>query len=510
MIMRMFTAVLLSAILSAVAFSQPKDKEPAKAKGPEKILDKTINDWIKIAFLDNDASAREGAVVALANFPHAELRKEAPKLIDRIDKEKDPSVQLRLIDLVGSIGIEDQKDVAEAIRVLMLHAGANSGSINRMHCLQAIAQFGSKAHSKVRELTGNSAVMNDPSYEARRVLAQTLGRIGNSESEGPSPHAIKALQILSANPAFPVRLSALESLFMLGPAWQTGAAKPMPGTPPQFDNKAANELMNAIKARIAPVKPGTTPGARETNKQGEMWCRLVVMRFSDQEDELKDQMAGIASHLSDPEPAVRIQALEVLSILRERADSKLDQVMALTTDKEFLVRKTAIAALGPMGDKAAPRLVQFIGDDKLEPELRSIALDALAVQGEKADIGLRAVIAIVRDPANLESPTGVALVQHALTTLAAMGVKAQPAIGDLNSLTVRLTEILEKRKNSEEYKRMLANPAFKKALESLPEADRGKVLDNSHAENQLKQVVIETIKFIQESTPGHPGPDRKK
>lgn len=518
MFMRLFTAIILSALLTTVASSQTKDKEPPKAteksgqiKGPEKILDKNIHEWLKVAFADNDASQREAAMVALANFPAVDLRKEASKLIDRIDKEKDPGVLIRLIDLVGAIGIEDPKEVNEAIRILMLHAGGNTGSVNRIHCLQAIAQFGPKAHSKVSQLTGNAAVTGDPSYEARRVLAQTLGRIGVSESEGPSPHAIKALVNLAANPALPVRLSALESLFILGPAWQAGAPKAGPMEPTPFDTKAASEVATAMKTRI--TAPSKTQGYRETNKQAEMWCRLVIMRFSPPEhieEDWKEQMGGIASHLSDPDPAVRIQALETLSVLRDRIDTKLDQVIALTTDKEPAVRRTAIAVLGVMSDKATPKLVQLISDDQLPPELRITALDALAMHGEKAEIGLRAVVLILRDPANLQTPTGVSLVQHALATLGAMGVRAQVAITDLNNLAIRLTDLLEKRKNSEEYKKMVSNPEFKKALESLPQAERDKILDNSYAENQLKEVVLHTIRFIQESTPGHPGGEKKK
>ena len=87
--------------------------------------------------------------------------------------------------------------------------------------------------------------------------------------------------------------------------------------------KEAQETIDLMKSRIGGKKAAT---ASEGDKQTELWCRLVIIRFNPKV-ELEDQLNGIAAHLSDPEPSVKVQALGILGLLAENAAPKLQDVV---------------------------------------------------------------------------------------------------------------------------------------------------------------------------------------
>jgi hypothetical protein len=104
--------------------------------------------------------------------------------------------------------------------------------------------------------------------------------------------------------------------------------------------------------------------------------------------------------------------------------------------------------------------------------------------------------------------SSIALLDQALFTLAAMGVKAQSAIPLLQNLIVRLDDVKKKRLETVEYKKFVNNPEFKKMLDKLSPEEKEKLFDN-HPEDQLKRFVKQAIHYIEDSTPGHPGGETK-
>src|SRR5579872_2416160 len=126
MYIRMLAAILLSALLTATADSQPaakdsaKDKETSKEpKWPKEIGDKNLKEWLAIATNDKDASLRGEALLTIPNFSPVEVRKVCTRaLCDRVVAEPDAGVKLVVMDLIGGMGIEDPSDTKEALRVL--------------------------------------------------------------------------------------------------------------------------------------------------------------------------------------------------------------------------------------------------------------------------------------------------------------------------------------------------------------------------------------------------------
>jgi HEAT repeat protein len=513
---RIVAALVLAALLGTTALAQnaakenAKDKESDQAiepKWPDKIYEKNVHEWLKVIETEKDPALREQALKVLWNFSPSEVRKLGAKLLLRrmiSGGEPDNGVRIAVIDLVGALGMDEPADITEATRILSLSAN-NGASALRLHAIQALGRFGPKAYHHINDLTSD-VVMSDSAFEIRQALAQTLGRIGASESGGPNTKALNALTILATkDQCAVVRMEALQSLLLLGPPWSANL-KPGSKDPPEYDPKRAQDMVEVMKARLAPKKGSV---ATETDKHMELWYRFVIIRFG-VKDDLEEQMTAIAHHLTDPEASVRIQALEILGRLGDLAAPKLEAIMKLLSDKELAVRATALMALGGIGEKAMETLKGIIRDPKEETEIRVAALAGLAKMGEKAENARELVMSIIEDPMIIQEATAssIALLDQALFTLAAMGVKAQSAIPLLQNLIVRLDDVKKKRLETVEYKKFVNNPEFKKMLDKLSPEEKEKLFDN-HPEDQLKRFVKQAIHYIEDSTPGHPGGETK-
>jgi len=525
MFIRMLAVILLSALLTATAVSQPVAKDPSKdketskePKWPKEIGKKSLAEWLKIAREDKDAAARADALLTIPNFSPVEVRKECTKaLCKRLESggEPDSGVKLFVMDLIGAIGIEDPGDTKEALRVLNIYASGEHGSVSRMHALKAIAKFGPKAHGLSRGLANSTLVYKDPSFEVRRIVAQTLGQIAKTEALGPDYSVLKSLATNMANAnadkesCVLVRLAALESLFILGPPLDL--TKPaQKGMPPTIDTKAAEEIIDIVKKRIAGAKPV------ETNKQAELWSRLVVVRFGTVDD-MHEQLNAIAENLTNNDESVKYQTIVTLGFLGENAEPKINQIVAIlnstkTNPQGHTLREAALMTLGSIGEKAIEPIRQVIEDTAEEPEMRIAALKALAMMGEKAGRVRGSVVAIVQDPLTLEEPskTRIALLEQALLTLAGMGVKAKSEVPSLQTLSKKLVAVKEKRMRGEEYQKWLKSPETQRWLKSMKKEEADEILNNQNPEDQLKRFIDDAVVYINKSEEGHPGGAPKK
>jgi HEAT repeat protein len=377
-------AVLLAAACgqTGAGQTQPKDKKdespgrtkPTEPKWPTEIGGKDMKAWLK-DITDPDPAIREAALTVLPNFG-PEVRKVAAKPILARMKfpsaggEPDPGVRLILFDAASLIGFEDSKDETEAIRLLGLTVDlAPSGSHSRLHALQTLASIGPKAEPVVSLVAG--IALKDHSYKIRQNIARTLGQIGINEKNGPNKRALQALAAtLARDESVPVRMEALQSLVLLGPPW----AAPLPAGakgPPKYDLKAADSVAEVMRSRI------NTPKAKgaELDKQLEIWCRVVLMRF-DPKEITDENLAAIARHLTAPDAGPKVQALQALALFGEQAGSQLDSVVGVirkgdNTPNDFKddehdmqVLNMALGALGSMGVKAQAAIPQLQSFEK--------------------------------------------------------------------------------------------------------------------------------------------------
>jgi HEAT repeat protein len=382
-------AVLLCALLSASAYTQPpkdqppkdplkdvpKDKEKGRTdpetryKWPTEIAGKNLAAWLKDV-TDSDPAVREFALKTLPNFGPENVREHAGAgklLANRLrftsdGGEPDPGVRLTLFNTVAIVGFKDVRDEKEALRILGVTVDqAPSGELRRLQAVQTLALFGPKAEDQVTRLTG--VALRDPAYETRRSIANALARIGFDERKGPNIAALRALAgTLSGDVSASVRMEALQSLVILGPPWAAPLAPGGKG-PPQINQQAADYVADAMRVRLGmpPGKAGPPPIGKvvppkklvplEKDKQLEIWCRVVLMRFDPTEIN-NANLAAIGEHIKDVELGPRLQALQALALFGEKSAPEIQVVVVALDDPDPLVVNTTLNTLAQMGVEA--------------------------------------------------------------------------------------------------------------------------------------------------------------
>ncbi len=398
-------AFVLVALLAVSAYARPpqdaKDKEPPKGptklpelKWPTELGGKTIAGWLKDV-TDPDPAVREFALKTLPNFGPENIRKPAGKLLlARMTAERDPGVRITVFNTAAVIGFETTNDEKEAIRVLAETANTGyPGGLSRLHAIQTLGLIGQKAEGAVPYLVGPPCL--DPAYETRRSVANALARIGYSDTGGPNMKALSALAgTLARDVSAAVRMEALQSLVVLGPPW-AAVRKIDDKTPPKFDPVGSKVVADAMRNRVGLGKGK----ALETDRQLEIWCRVVLMRFD--EKEINDVNLGAISRYIDPkgELGPKLQALQALALFGENAGSQVDAVVRVLDDNDALVMNTALGTLAGMGVKAQgaiPELEKLekkwadLREKKLkEPDIQKVILNLKPEEKERAVASLQ-------------------------------------------------------------------------------------------------------------------------
>lgn len=353
-----------------------KEKEKEKGSGsvkpewPREINGRTLAEYLKDT-TDLDPAVRERALRIIPGFGPEIVKKEpgwAKAALPRMssEKERDPGVRAAAYEAVGAIGLEKDADIKEAVRVLFIAAeqGASGGGA-RLHAIQTLSAFGSKAEGAINYLIGPP--MLDVAYETRRSVAFTLGRISLNEHAGPNPRSLDALFKLATDHSAPVRMEAYQSLVILGPPLLPRPAsapllKDLKNEVPKSDERLVAGYVAILKKRLAPAPPpkGTEPpsptGLVERDKQVEIMARMVMMRF-DPKEMTDENLSGVARYCNDKETGPRLQALNVLGNMGPAGAKKIDDVVRALTAEDADVVVAAITTLvqfGPVSKAAIP------------------------------------------------------------------------------------------------------------------------------------------------------------
>ncbi|HYH66859.1 MAG TPA: hypothetical protein VD866_19350 [Urbifossiella sp.] len=341
-----------------------------KVEWPKSINGRTLLETIKDT-RDIDPAVRERSLRIIPNFGPDIVRGEptwAKAALERMarDKELDPGVRAAAYEAVGAVGMEKKADVDEAVRILFTVAErGESGGGARLHAIQTLSVFGSKAYGAITALLGPP--MQDAAYETRRSVAFTLGRIALHDHAGPNHKAQEALFKLAGDHSAPVRMEAYQSLVILGPPLaprdpRAPLLKDLKNEVPRTDEKVAAGYVASIKRRLAPAPPPKTgetaspTGLVERDKQVEIMARLVLMRY-DPKEITDENLSGIARYANDKEVGPRLQALNVLAQMGPAAAVKIDDVVRALTAEEADVVVSALTTLvqfGPASKAAIP------------------------------------------------------------------------------------------------------------------------------------------------------------
>ena len=357
----------------------PDKKEPTKPpeiKWPTDINGKGLEATVKDLVEDHDPTVREMAARTLPAFgPPAQMTAVSKKLVKRMTEEKDPGVRIAVFTAVGQIQFENVADNKEAVRILALTVDTGApGGLSRLHAIQTITQFGPKGEGAITSLTG--VALNDPAYETRRTIANALGRIGFNETTGPNMKALTALaDKLAKDDSAAVRMEAMQSLMLLGPPWD-GLMKAGAKAPPPINAKLAEVIVGHMKVRVGDPKKKTL--GMEKDKQVEIWARLVLMRF-DPKEVNDDNLDAISKYLTGADLAVKIQALQAMTVLGENGSKKLPDVIRILEDKTAPLTLTVVSvqvlmSMGTGAKPALPNLRKMMGEKKKELDAKKIEL----------------------------------------------------------------------------------------------------------------------------------------
>lgn len=385
MFSRPLAGLALAASLTVVVSTQEpvagqQTEPPKESKGPTKMSEpskwpseiggKDVKSWLK-DLTDPDPAIRQAALNTIPSFG-PDVKKQAGKpILARMKSpsaggEPDPGVRITLYDCASLIGFDDPKDETEAIRLLGLSVDQGvPGGIGRRHAVQTIASIGPRAEGVVYLVAGTA--LSDPAFETRQSIARCLGQIALNKTTGPNVKALQALAgTLAKDVSVAVRMEALQALVMLGPPWD-GPRKD-DKLPPKINQKAADFVAEAMRTRIGGGKSKAAPA--ELDKQLEIWCRVVLMRF-DPTHEINDENLGaIARHCAAKDDGPKVQALQALAIFGEQAGPKVDAVVSVLDDENPLVLSTALTALASMGVKAQGAVGELEKAEKKWAELQ--------------------------------------------------------------------------------------------------------------------------------------------
>ncbi len=383
---RLLAALLGGAIAAAAAAQAPPGAGPVPPPGgkddmskskttidwPTQIGGRDVASYVK-DFTHPDPTARLSAVQTIPAFG-PDARKAAGKaLVDRLKIEVglsgDPTVAAGIIDTIGGLGLDDADMPAGAAALgLIVQNGANGGLL-RQHAVPVLASFGPKAPQVLFRLT-DANVIQDRSFETRRLTAAALARVGMDEHQGPDVRALNVLTLTMIKDASAaVRMEAFQTLLALGPPWKP--RKVGDPTPPAVDTPNLAKYVAPMKARLG------VNGEKE--KQIEVWCRLAVMRFD--KDEVNDANLTALANLvaTGADAAVKIHALNALAMLGEFAAPKIEKVKdALRAGEPGVVDAAvkALVAMGPKGKPAIPAIKEALAG-RTEEYFKKLSEDAV-------------------------------------------------------------------------------------------------------------------------------------
>jgi HEAT repeat protein len=300
-----------------------------------------------------------------------------PLLVSALSSGKEQIV-VHAAGALGAIGAAARPAVPP-LRKLLSHQSASI----RMHAASALGDLGVAAAEAVDDLT---ALLKDPEEGVRREAAEALGKIG-SDAKGAIPTLIAVLN----DSAGSVTMHAAWALSRMGPA-------------------AAEPLIAALNDR---------------NLQ-----HLAVVILGDTGAAAKSAAGPLARLLAEPEldPVFGREVILTLAKIGPDAGEAVPALLAILKDETNPLRPAAAWALAKMGARQAlPLLIQALPKDD-NPEMQIVTPVALLLLNPDSEAFTR--LAVPRLVGLLTHDSSVVR-REAAATLAGIGPKAAPAVGQL-------------------------------------------------------------------------------
>jgi len=324
------------------------DKEKAKEKDkppewPKQIGGKDPAAYVK-ELTDPDPHIRNLAFQTLPKFGPDAQSVASKAMVKALDREirtaapvgADTTVVSAAINAIAELGLVDA-DIKDGCRLLgTLITDSPNRTLYRQYAIPALANFGRKAENGVTLLTA-SDILQDRSYEIRRLAVSALTHVGMDEHRGPTVRALEALTGTSIKDvSAAVRVEAFQTLVLLGPP-----VKPRPAgdtKAPEINKEMAARYMPVLKAQLA----------KEKDQQVECWARVAIMRFDPEKEINPKSLADLGQIIVKGNSMAKFQALNAISLLGERAEKQLNTIVNALQDSDPVVLDAAVKALVSM------------------------------------------------------------------------------------------------------------------------------------------------------------------
>ncbi len=174
--------------VAGLGASAGQDKKPEPPAKEEKILDKTIGEWLQMLRTSENPKHRRAALIAL-EYGNAAKGAALVAILETAEKDKDAAVRVDAVRVVGRLG----PDVRQAFKALLTALQSDKDDAVREAAATAIgAKFTKPAAEYVPDLV---AALKDPHTGTRIAVAGALRNMG----EAATP-AVPALLDIARNP----------------------------------------------------------------------------------------------------------------------------------------------------------------------------------------------------------------------------------------------------------------------------------------------------------------------
>lgn len=346
------------------------------------------------------------ALAELLQSPNVNQRRAAAEALDNIIKT--------LAQLAGrtrsAVGVEATRgELVNAAQAVLPVAGkglADADPVVRRECIEAIEEAASALSRSIDARTIDEIIDADDYRrqveEEQRELKPLIEALA-----AVAPATARALR----DPDTRIRQLAAEALEEMGLArlLLQRRLRDASGAPPRENGQVKGGKPAALTVALA--------------SQAQPTVKDLLL------EALKEALPALADALHDPDPQVRLQALDTLEEMGPAVASIVGAVIRATEDPDLFVRWAAVRVLGKMGPvnvaASVPALARRLCDTDLNVDLA--AANALESYGPAARGAVPALIARLDAP---DAELRIALID----ALMGIGMESAPAIPALTQL----------------------------------------------------------------------------
>ncbi len=269
----------------------------------------------------------------------------AYSLLELLKVEEDPLIRIKIIEIIGNIGITKIKPLLKIFE--------ESDSCTRAKVAEALGKIGDQEAIKPLILH-----LNDNSYDVQAKVIGALGELGNTLAVTP---LIKKLNSENKNVIW-------ETIISLGKLRDREAIEPLI---PFLDNPNPKIRLKVLDAFEKISDPSIVTNLLTTLEDDDPNIRAKTVEILGLIGD-KNISHYLLKKLDDVQ-LVRLEAIRALGILRD--PEALDKLLDLLNNEPINSKKEIILALGKIGNKKAVKPILELAE---EAELRGTILWALS------------------------------------------------------------------------------------------------------------------------------------